>query len=115
MSLGHDSSGLEPIQNLAIYNDPHFAQQHGLRPLPGKEYQLSSLEANTVNQGFVTQQQVQGHKSIKVRKSTLVIFAIIGLLLIGGLVGGLVGGLLSKSKNENSTTSPPYVVFLYII
>ena len=115
MSLGHDSSGLEPVHNLAIYNNPHFAQQHGLQPIPGKEYQHSSLAASTVNQGFPAQQQIQGNKTIKLRMSTLAIFAIIGLLLLGGLVGGLVGGLLSKSKQGTSNTSPPYVIFLYIL
>src|ERR1700761_9644850 len=112
MNHGHDNSGLEPIQNLAIYSNPHSTQQYGVQSVPGKEYKLSSVET-PINQGLPAQQAVRRKKTIELRKSTLVALAIIGFLLIAGLVGGLAGGLLSRPKGGNSTSTPSYVLHLY--
>jgi hypothetical protein len=53
----------------------------------------------------VGQQGSGGKNMVTVRKSTLVIAAVIALLLMGGLIGGLVGGLLSKSKDTKASQS----------
>jgi hypothetical protein len=117
MSLGHDSSGLEPIHNLSIYNNPYEYERHGLEAIPRKHNPISSVETNTLNQELPVQPQSYEKGTIKLRKSTIVIILIVIFLLIAGLIGGLVGGLLTRSKQGNSVsvTTSSYVSLHFIL